>query len=99
MFTMAVAVNDKELAFAKGRKKSDAEKEAARLALEKYEKAQKQPVRKSAQPKHRRLSALILRRSIAVNSFSPPVRSVWIPLRARLRVMTSLRRQSRFVKI
>ena len=51
MFTMSVTVNDKELAFAKGRKKSDAEKEAARLALEKYEKAQKQPVKKSAQPK------------------------------------------------
>lgn len=57
MFTMAVTVNDKELAFAKGRKKSDAEKEAARLALEKYEKAngtkqkeQKNFVSKTAKP-------------------------------------------------
>lgn len=46
MFTMAVTVNDKELAFAKGRKKSDAEKEAARLALEKFEKTKNQPKQK-----------------------------------------------------
>ena len=40
-FTIAVTVNDKELASAKGRKKSDAEKEAARLALSKLEKVEK----------------------------------------------------------
>lgn len=33
-FTIAVTVDGRELAFAKGRKKSDAEKESARLALE-----------------------------------------------------------------
>ena len=50
MFTMAVTVNDKELAFAKGRKKSDAEKEAARLALEKYARAKKHSNSKASKP-------------------------------------------------
>lgn len=38
MFTIAVTVDGKELATAKGRKKSDAEKQCAKLALEKIEK-------------------------------------------------------------
>lgn len=50
LFTMAVTVNDKEIAFAQGRKKSDAEKEAARLALDKLEKARKKPAKKTAKP-------------------------------------------------
>ena len=50
MFTMAVTVNDKEIAFAKGRKKSDAEKEAAKIALEKLESQKKTQVKKSARP-------------------------------------------------
>ena len=45
MFTMAVMVNDKEIAFAKGRKKSDAEKEAAKIALEKYQSNKKQTLK------------------------------------------------------
>ena len=50
LFTMAVTVNDKEIAFAKGRKKSDAEKEAARIALEKLESQKKPQAKKSAKP-------------------------------------------------
>ena len=50
MFTMAVVIDDKEIAFAKGRKKSDAEKEAAKIALEKYAKDKKQTEKKNVKP-------------------------------------------------
>ena len=42
LFTIAVTIDDKEIASAKGRKKSDAEKESARLALEILLKSNKQ---------------------------------------------------------
>ena len=66
LFTVAVTVDDKELAFAKGRKKSDAEKEAARLALESFESPKgkkkvvptaKKQTQKSKQQKNKRRNA------------------------------------------
>lgn len=42
LFTIAVTIDDREIASAKGRKKADAEKESARLALEILLKANKQ---------------------------------------------------------
>ena len=47
LFTMAVTVDGKEIAFAKGRKKSDAEKEAAKIALEMLTAQKKKSTAKS----------------------------------------------------